>query len=108
MNKSVPVSVRILNKEFTVNCPEGAENQLFDAAQYLDQKMRDIRNHGRVIGTERIAIMAALNITHELLTFRQHKESYINNVSHQIQRLQNKLDEVLMGNVLSNESTTND
>jgi len=58
--------------------------------------MREIRNSGRVIGIERIAIMAALNITHELLVYRLQKEEYIQSVSVQIERLQDKLNEALM------------
>lgn len=96
MIKTQTISVRILSKVFQVNCPEGFEEQLLEAAQYLDQKMREIRSHGRVIGLERIAIMAALNIANELLAFRHQKESYVQTVSEQIERLQNKIDEVLM------------
>ncbi len=103
MSKSTAVSVKILSKEFKVNCPEGVEPQLLEAAYYLDKKMRDIRNTGRVIGAERIAIMAALNIAHELLGFRHQKETYVENVSNQIQRLQKKLDEVLMEDILPSE-----
>lgn len=90
--------VKILNKEYQVSCPAGSENQLFEAALYLDKKMRDIRNNGRVIGLERIAVMAALNIAHELLTYQVQKEEYIHSVTEQIERLQNKIDEALIDN----------
>jgi cell division protein ZapA len=98
MSDVKPVTVKILSKEFQVNCPIEAEEQLLDAALYLDRKMRDIRSNGRVIGLEKMAIMAALNIAHELLSHRQQKEEYVQTVSEQIERLQNKLDEALMGN----------
>lgn len=90
------ITVKILNKEFQVNCPVGAEEQLFEAVHYLDQKIREIRKSGRVIGLERMAIMAALNIVHELLTFRQQKEHYVQSVTEQIARLQHKIDEALI------------
>jgi cell division protein ZapA len=90
------VGVKLLNKEFQINCPVGAEEQLREVADYLDQKMREIRSAGRVIGTERIAVMAALNITHELLAFRRQKETYIQTVTEHIECLQNKIDEALM------------
>lgn len=93
-------AVKILNKEFQVNCPVGAEERLFEAAHYLDQKMKEIRQNGRVVGLERIAIMAALNISHELLIFRQQKEAYVQSMSEHIERLQNKIEKALIGNTL--------
>ena len=61
------IKVQILGKEYPISCPEQEQHGLLVAARYLDDKMRQIRNTGRVIGTERIAVMAALNIAHELL-----------------------------------------
>ncbi len=61
------VEVKILDKEYLVACPEDARHALEQAARHLDRKMREIRASGKVFGTERIAVMAALNITHELL-----------------------------------------
>jgi cell division protein ZapA len=90
------VSVKLLNKDFQVSCPAGLEEQLLEASEYLDQKMKDIRNTGRVIGMERIAIMAALNLSNELLLYRKQKEEYIQTVTEQIDRLQNKIDEALI------------
>jgi len=70
-----PISVKILNKEYRVSCPTGSEENLFEAAYYLDQKIREIRKNGRVIGLERMTMMAALNIANELLVFRhQHQK----------------------------------
>lgn len=65
--KSTTVEVNILDKEYLVACPESAREALEQAARHLDRKMREIRASGKVYGTERIAVMAALNITHELL-----------------------------------------
>lgn len=61
------VEVKILEKEYLVACPEDEQNALLQAARHLDKKMREIRASGKVFGTERIAVMAALNITHEML-----------------------------------------
>lgn len=61
------VEVKILDKEYLVACPEEEQNALLQAARHLDIKMREIRASGKVFGTERIAVMAALNITHALL-----------------------------------------
>jgi len=64
---SSPVKVLLLGKEYPVVCGREEEHELRAAARYLDDKMRKIRDGGRIIGTERIAVMAALNIAHELI-----------------------------------------
>jgi len=64
------LDVNIMGREFRVACPEGEEQALLDAVAYLDRKMNDIRETGKIVGVERIAIMAALNIAHELLSAR--------------------------------------
>lgn len=64
------LDVTIMGREFRVACPEGDESALLGSVEYLDKKMREIRDGGKVISIERIAIMAALNITHEYLTTR--------------------------------------
>ncbi len=61
------VSVTILDKTYQVACPPDQQADLTSAANYLDSQMRAIRDSGKVIGLERIAVMAALNISHELL-----------------------------------------
>ena len=68
MSKSLDVA--IMGRDFRVACPEGEEQALLDAVEYLDKKMNEIRETGKVIGVDRIAVMAALNITHELLSAR--------------------------------------
>ena len=98
MSQQNTVLVSILDKEYQVACPPEQEDQLLGSAKYLDKRMRDIRDTGKVIGLERIAVMAALNISHELL---QQVEEEIpeaspsdidpGNVTH----LQHKIDEAL-------------
>lgn len=90
------ICVRILEKEFRVACPKNQEHALREAAQYLDQQMRQIRQAGRVIGIERIAVMAALNITNELLNLKnkapeQQGETFVQ----RLKVLQEKIDGVL-------------
>ena len=67
MNQANTVTVNILDKEYQVACPEEQQSELVVSAKYLDKQMRTIRESGKVIGIERIAVMAALNISHELL-----------------------------------------
>lgn len=66
MSKSDTLNVRILDKEYCINCPAEERTNLQNAARYLDDKMREIRSSGKVVGVDRIAVMAALNISHEL------------------------------------------
>ena len=67
MSSSSSVTVHILDKEYSIMCPQEERTNLVSAARYLDGKMREIRSSGKVIGADRIAVMAALNITHDLL-----------------------------------------
>lgn len=69
-DKVETLEVKILDRELRVACPPDERAELLDAVAYLDKKMREIRDTGKVISVERIAIMAALNIAHELLTTR--------------------------------------
>lgn len=62
------VDVNIMGREFTVSCTDEERPGLMAAVNYIDRKMRDIRDSGKVVGVERIAVMAALNLAHELLT----------------------------------------
>lgn len=63
----VPVVVKIFDKEYTVACPEGQEQALILSAKRVDQEMRHVREAGKVLGTDRIAVMVALNLAHELI-----------------------------------------
>jgi cell division protein ZapA len=62
------LTVSLLGREFRVACPEGEERQLLAAAEYLNRKLKEVRDTGKVVGNERIAIMAALNIAHESMS----------------------------------------
>jgi cell division protein ZapA len=62
------VTISLLGREFRVGCPEGEEKQLLASAEYLNRKLKEVRDTGKVVGNERIAIMAALNIAHELMS----------------------------------------
>ena len=70
MSISKAVDVDIMGREFRVTCPDEEREELLQAVTYLDKKMCEIRDAGKVVGSERIAIMAALNIAHELLATR--------------------------------------
>jgi len=95
------VSVRILDKEYQVACPASERTDLLDSAEILNQKMREIRDSGRVVGLDRIAVMAALNMAHELLDHKSSKDDYQHLISKRIRALQDKIDIALnQGNQL--------
>ena len=97
MNESgKPVTINILDKEYLISCDENEREQLHTAVAYLNTKMQDMKNSGRVIGSERIAVMTALNLAHELLAYKQENDDYTSNVDTAIQRLQSKIDEALV------------
>ena len=67
MNEALPISVSILDKDYKVACPSGEQPALLASAEYLDSKMREVRDSGNVMGSERVAVITALNITNDLL-----------------------------------------
>jgi cell division protein ZapA len=66
----VTLDVSLLGRDYKVTCRESERTQLLDAVVFLDRRMREIRDTGKIAGSERIAVMAALNITHDLLRAR--------------------------------------
>jgi Uncharacterized protein conserved in bacteria len=94
-NDIVQVPVRILDKEYTIACPVEEREGLVESARILNDKMRDIRNSGKVIGSERIAVLAALNITHELLQQRHHGSGYTGDLGRRLRRLQERIEGAL-------------
>ena len=71
MSNALPINISILDKEYKIACPAGEQPALLASAEYLDSKMREVRDGGSIIGSERIAVITALNITHELLNYNQ-------------------------------------
>jgi cell division protein ZapA len=65
------VSVRLLDREYQVACPVDERSDLLDSAEYLDAKMREIRDSGSVVGLDRVAVISALNIANELIKLRR-------------------------------------
>lgn len=97
MSQPHTVTVRILDKEYQVACPQEQETELVASARYLDKQMRKIRDSGKVIGVERIAVMAALNISYELLQASSGEGSTDIPGADALKRLNRKLDEALYG-----------
>lgn len=89
------LDVSIMGREFRVACPEDEQKELLASVDYLDKKMREIRDAGKVIGIERIAIMAALNIAHELLTTRIGGGVDVSTIKSRIGSMQAQLEKAL-------------
>jgi cell division protein ZapA len=94
---TVLVSVTILDKEYRINCPESEQDGLRTSAHYLDRRMREVRQGGRIIGSDRIAVMAALNISHELLNQRHVQTQREQALNERIRALQIKIEHMLNG-----------
>ena len=96
MTQSEPVAVIILDKEYLVSCGEHEREQLYATVEYINDKMLDLKNSGKVIGTERIAVMAALNIANELLAYKQEKKDYTSSVDTTVKRLYTKINDAVI------------
>jgi len=95
MTQSNTVTVHILDKEYCIACPPDERANLENAARYLDGKMREIRTSGKVIGADRVAVMAALNITHDLLHKQQRLDQEANASREHVRNLLTRVDHAL-------------
>jgi len=94
-DKLLPVSINILGKDYRVACTEDEQETLRQAAHELDSQMREIRDSGTVNGADRIAVMAALNLTHELRQAQNKSASPSGYLSNQLANLRHKIENVL-------------
>ncbi len=94
MSQSKAVDVNIMGREFTVSCTDEERPGLINAVNFLDKKMRDIRDGGKIIGAERIAIMAALNLAHELLNTKSGSVD-VGDIKRRIIQMQDQIDTVV-------------
>jgi len=88
------VNIRVLDKDYTVACPEGEETSLLASADLLNKKIIEIKDRGSIIGSERIAVMAALNLAHEFLNAHSVKED-MQDVDLRINKLKQKINTAL-------------
>lgn len=89
------VTVRILEKEYHVACPAEEKSALLASAELLNEKMREIRDTGKVVGLDRVAVMAALNLANELLETRGKDAELKDIVGLRIRSMRNRLDDAL-------------
>jgi len=91
------VSVRILDKEYQVACPAEERTDLLDSAEILNNKMREIRDSGRIVGLDRIAVMAALNMANDLIHAKARDQELEGGVSDRLKLISDRVDNVLSG-----------
>ncbi|WP_230980008.1 cell division protein ZapA [Steroidobacter gossypii] len=93
-DRMVRVSVRILEKEYQVACLPEERSELLDSAEFLNGKMREIRDAGNIVGLDRIAVMAALNLAHELLK-RNRNDAIESEVSDRVRQMRERVESAL-------------
>ena len=89
------VSVRILDKEYFVGCPPDERQDLLDSAELLNKKMREVRDTGKVVGADRIAVMAALNMANELLRLRRQDQELQGSVTGRVKHMRERVEGAL-------------
>jgi cell division protein ZapA len=89
------LSVRILEKEYHITCPLEERSDLLDSAEFLNAKMREIRDGGKVVGLDRIAVIAALNMANELLRFRNRDSNLETDVGGRLRILRERVESAL-------------
>jgi cell division protein ZapA len=94
-DRNVRVSVRILEKEYQVACLPEERSELLDSAEFLNNKMREIRDGGNIVGLDRIAVVAALNLAHELLKLRNRGEAAQGDVGRKVRQMRERVETVL-------------
>jgi len=94
-DRTTRVSVRILEKEYQVACLPEERSELLDSAEFLNVKMRDIRDAGSIVGLDRIAVMAALNLAHELLKLRGRGDAADTDAGQKIRQLRERVESAL-------------
>jgi cell division protein ZapA len=92
----VPVNLHILEKDYVVACPEKERDTLMDSAQFLNERVKEVRDGGKVVSTERMVVISALNIIHEYLHYKQEKEQEIDTLNNEMVRLHEKIDTALL------------
>jgi cell division protein ZapA len=95
LETSTQVNIKILEKEYQISCPISERAALLNSAELLNSRMREIRDSGKVIGLDRIAVMAALNMANELLRSRNVGESLEGNAKLRLQAMRERIEGTL-------------
>ncbi len=95
MNDALAISVSILDKDYKVACPSGEQPALLASAEYLDSKMREVRDSGNIIGSEKVAVITALNITNDFLKSSQVEKELGEKLPPRLKSLESKISKAL-------------
>jgi len=95
MTDAQPINVSILDKDYKVACPAGEQSALLESAKFLDGKMREMRDSGTIIGSERIAVITALNMANELLKTSNVDKELGQELPPRLKDLENKISRAL-------------
>ena len=90
-NQAEAITIEILDKQYTVSCPPEEKHDLLESARILTERLREVRGGGKVLGTERMAVMTALNVIHEY-TLLQKAQAEVDDT---LQRLRSKISEAV-------------
>jgi cell division protein ZapA len=97
-DKATRVTVRILDKDFVVACPPEERAELLESVEILNSKMREIRDSGKIVGLDRVAVMAALNLTHDVLRLRNRDKRVEGDFHGRVRALRTRVDTALARN----------
>jgi len=95
MTDAQPINISILDKDYKVACPPGEQSALLESARFLDHKMREVRDSGKIMGSERIAVITALNMANDLLRTSNLDKEVGAELPPRLKDLENKISRVL-------------
>ena len=99
MSSSEPVALRLIDREFLIACAPEEREGLLESAAYLDRKMRELRANAKAPGFDRLAVLAAISVTHEFLALRKQHTGSDQSVTDGITALRRKLEAALDGTI---------
>lgn len=94
-NQADAVTIQVLDKEYTVACPPEEKQALLESARILNERLREVRGGGKVLGTERMAVMTALNVIHEYNLLQKEQAQLSSDVDGTVRRLRGKIDDAI-------------
>jgi len=95
MSDAQPINISILDKDYKIACPPGEQSALLESARFLDSKMRELRDSGKIMGSERIAVITALNMANDLLRVSNLDKALGEELPPRLKNLENKISRVL-------------
>ena len=89
------ITIQILDRKYNIKCPAHEVLELQEAAKVVQNNMKQLKHSGSVSSTDQLAIVSALNVTHELLLLKKQNNSYINVMNKRLQDLQKRIEKFL-------------